>query len=180
MIFVKIEGTDQYLAADYSKDIEGKLVKLYGIPEQDINFIISGSLFTHKGQEQTSFQVVCEIVAPEKFEVKEKEVEKYLAESLQNIAIHSHILFTYFKENHYYDETNPEYPLYMTEENMVKAETEDEYNEEKESEDDNGSDLDDGIYMGNVFQELDDFVASHPEMSKDEATLLYYKNKAKN
>jgi len=31
--------------------------------------------------------------------------------------------------------------------------------------------------MGNIFEDLDNFIASHPEMSKDEATLEYYKQK---
>lgn len=59
----------------------------------------------------------------------------------------------------------------MTEENMVKVDSNE--NVVETNEDDSTIEP----YMGNIFEDLDNFIASHPEMSKDEATLEYYKQK---
>lgn len=175
MVFVKFEGADQYIATDFSLDIQSKLTKLYGIKENELNFLMEDSFFVHHGQEQTSFQVLVEILAPEELMEKEKEVEKFLAKELNNLAIHSHILFRYFPSSHAYDEINPDYPEYMTPDNMVKAESGQEQEDEEREEE--GLPVKSDLFTGNIFQELDDFVAAHPEMGKDEATIEYYKRK---
>lgn len=174
MVFVKFEGADQYIASDFSHDINRKLQKIYGIKENELNFLMEDSFFVHDGQEQTSFQVLVEILAPEELMSKEKELEKFLAKELNNLAIHSHIIFTYFSSSHAYDEINSDYPEYMTPDNMVKASNEEEQKDEESEEE--GLEEND-LFTGNIFQELDDFVAAHPEMTKDEATIEYYKRK---
>ena len=172
MIFIKIEGADPYIATDFTRDIEDDLVKLYGnLPSEDLNFIIENSLFIHEGQEQTSFQVFVKVLSPKSYEEKEKVIENFLALQLKNIAIHSHIIFEYYYESNAYDESDVNYPLYMTEENMVKVDGNE--NVVETNEDDSTIEP----YMGNIFEDLDNFIASHPEMSKDEATLEYYKQK---
>lgn len=175
MIFIKIEGADPYIASDFTADIWEDLARKFNTNENNILFKVENSLLVHKGQEQTSFVVLVEVEAPSSFKPVEKEVEKFLAEKLKNLAVHSHILFKYFEESSHYDETDESYPLYLTADNMVKAMEED----EATSSDEEDEATVEEPYMGNVFKELDDFVASHPEMSQEEATIEYYKRKRK-
>lgn len=169
MVFVKIFGADPYVASDVTKEAVEGIAKRYGIDREELNFVMLESLFVHEGQEQTSFQVLAEVLAPKSLQKKEQEVERFLAEKLKNLAVHSHILFTYFDPKSEYDETDGEYPPYLSPDNMVKA-------EEQIEEQEGGAPIED-LFTGNVFQELDEFVASHPEMGKDEATLEFYERK---
>lgn len=177
MVYVKIIGADQYLAMEFSSTVERKLAVTLGIDRNDIAFICPEAFFVHSGQEQTSFHVLVEILMPKDCQPKEKAVADLLMESLKDLSVHSHLIFTYFDKASEYDNIDADYPQYMNASNMVKAETakeaEDEENQEEEEESE-------APYMGNVFQELDDFVAAHPEMSKNQATLEFYRRKNAN
>lgn len=175
MIFIKIEGADQYIASEFSGDIWEDLAKVFNTSQDKILFTVENSLLVHKGQEQTNFVALVEVLAPSKFKAVEKEAEKFLAEKMKNLAVHTHIIFTYYEEESHYDETDENYPLYLAADNMVKAES-DEPVEDEEYDDD---EVVEEPYMGNIFQELDEYVAAHPEMSQEEATIEYYKSKRK-
>ncbi len=169
MVFIKIEGADQVIAMEFSNSVQRSLAKRLGIKEEELVFVTPESFFVHGGQEQTSFHVLVEVLLPKDLKPKEKDVVELLQRRLHEIAIHSHIVFTYFDSESEYDEIDHDYPDYMDNTNMVKAET------EQDDQDEEGAEPE--PYMGNVFQELDDFVAAHPELSKDQATIEYYKEK---
>lgn len=170
MVFIKIEGADQVIAMEFSGAVQKKLAGVLGIDEGAIAFLCPESFFVHGGQEQTSFRVLVEVMMPKELQAKEAPAAALLAKKLHDIAVHSHVVFTYFDKAHEYDEIDHDYPDYMDSTNMVKAAAED------EPEDEDGEQSP-APYMGNVFSELDGFVASHPEMSKDRATIEYYKQK---
>lgn len=165
MIFITIEGADQYLAMEFSKDIEPKIIKALNIKENEINFICPESFFVHNGQEQTSFHALITIKLPTKFKDRQQELISIISKDIKSLSVHSHFLFIYFDEENEYDNIDNEYPLYLSEDNMVKVNDEEENKEDEEP------------YTGNIFEELDNFVASHPEMSKEEATEEFYKQK---
>lgn len=167
MVFIRIDGADQYLAMEFSQVVEPKIVEELKIKEDDIAFICPECFFVHKGQEQTSFHTLLTVKIPTKYKSHEKKLAEILFKELNNLTVHSHILFEYFDEKEEYDQINGDYPTYMDSTNMVKAEQE----EDEETTDAQQP------YMGNVFEELDNFVAKHPEMTKDQATEEFYKEK---
>lgn len=171
MVFIKLYGADQFPAMDYCHVIEAALEKKVNLGT-DIAFICPDSFFVHKGQEQTSFHVLCEVLAPRSLKSKESAIAGILSESLKQLSVHSHIVFSYF--DYEKDNIDKDYPVYLTKDNMVKVDSGEEEGEEGEdSENEGGTD----IFYGNAFSELDDYVAAHPEMTKDEATLKYYSEK---
>jgi len=166
MVLIKIEGADQYLAMQFSKVVEPKLSKELGINEDEINFICPETFFVHNGQEQTSFHVLLTISLPLELKNHEHSISNILFKELKNLSVHSHIIFSYFDSKEEFDSIDNEYPLYLTETNMV--------NINNESEDNNNTEE---PYMGNVFEDVDSYVKAHPDISEDQATDEFYKSK---
>ena len=178
MIFIKLYGADQYIGMENSEKIENYLRKECDIKD-DICFICTSSYLVHAGQEQTSFQALCEVLAPVDLKPLRDKISKGLIKGLKEVTVHSHIAFRWFDREDMVDCIDHDYPDYMTKDNMVQAQNPDESQEPQEEEDPSEDSENPNIYFGNIFQELDDFVAAHPEMSKDEATLAYYDQKRK-
>lgn len=176
MVFIKLYGADQVIGMQVSDQIESYLRKRVEIPDP-ISFICTESFLVHGGQEQTSFRVLCEVVAPSDLQGQREDIARVLSEALRNLSVHSHIIFTWFDRSDEFEFIDHDYPDYLTPDNMVRIASD---GEEEGDEDDEGGSEDGCIaagkepYFGNVFQDLDDFVKAHPEMSEDEATLAFY------
>lgn len=167
MIIIKILGMDSYEAIRYTKKLQKKLADLYQVTESEIEFYAADGFIIHDGFEQTNFRLNIEIQAPEQFEDIENEVKDLIAETLreENIAIHFHFLFTYFDPSHEYLLTDDDYPLYMTDKNTVKAETEEEVDTEEDNDDEEEYDE---PYMGDIIDAFDEYVKKHPNATNRE------------
>ncbi len=189
MIIIKLFGMDSYEAIRYTKKLEKKLVDLYQINEDEIEFYAGEGFIIHNGFEQTNFCLNIEIEAPEQYEEIENEVKDTITDILrdENVAVHFHFLFTYFNPVHEYLLNDESYPLYMSESNTIKAEE-----EEVDTSEDNDEDEEeyDEPYMGDIIGEFDEYVKKHPNASnreiyealsgiREEVTNRHYEAKAK-
>lgn len=166
MIIVKLFGMDSYEAIRYTKKLEKKLLEIYQVEENELEFYAGEGFIIHNGFEQTNFRLNVEIQAPETFEELENEVKDAILEILreENVAVHFHFLFTYFNPEHEYLMNDEDYPLYMSEDNTVKAENDDidtsEDNEDEEEYDE--------PYMGDIMTQYDEYIKKHPNATNRE------------
>ena len=143
MVTISIYGLDQYTVGHYSKDHTKNIANLFEISEEQICFYAPDAYVFHKGVEQTSWNTIVKINAPEFLEVNEEKVAKYIQNTLSEFTIHLFIEFYYFKKSHRYERINKEYPRFIKEDNLVNAE-EEEYSEGDE------------LYEGNIFEGLEE------------------------
>ena len=154
MIIVNIKGMDVFHIISKTKELHPALVSLYKVKEDDLLFYAQEGFVVHDGIEQTSFVLFVYIEADEKYKNKEKDVMRVIKNILSDTAIHFYFKFTYKKEDEEYLIKDEKYPLYMTDENVVKAHQEHDSDEEP--------------YLGNVISEYENYIDSHPNASADE------------
>ena len=147
MINISILGLDQFVVGDYSREITKKIADAYEINEDEILFYAPQAFIFHKGFDQSAYNVVVKVEAERKYEVFEKIVFTIISKTLSKYVIHMNIQFVYFDEEHCYSYKNEEYPLYMSESNVV-------YDGGYEEE----SDEDVEVYDGNIFENLDELI----------------------
>ncbi|MCQ2798403.1 MAG: hypothetical protein MJ220_00770 [Bacilli bacterium] len=167
MITISILGLDQYVIGHYSKRHTENIAQIFETEENEINFYAPQSIIVHNGVEQTSWQTVVVVSAPEQYAILEDKVADYIIETLKEVTIHISIRFEYYSRDHAYDYVNEEYPRYIASDNIVDVE--DPYAEMDEEE------YDGPIpepYLGNAFEgkedELDAKYAADEEYIKDE------------
>lgn len=169
MITIKLFGMDSYEAIKYTKKLTIKLAELYDVSENEIEFFATDGFIIHNGFEQTNFRLDVEIEAPEQFEELENEVKDAICDFLrdENVAVHFRFLFTYFNPSHEYVLIDDSYPLYMNDNNTVKAK-DDEDEEVDTSSDSEDEEEYDEPYMGDIIGAFDEFVQSHPNATNRE------------
>ena len=140
MITIRIYGLDSYAVGHYSKSHTENLAQLFETKEENICFVASDEYVFHKGVEQTSWQALVTVIAPEKYEPLEDKVATYLLKTLNEFSIHIQIVFEYFHGHHEHEFTNSDYPRYIKDENLVNVEDED----------------DDELYEGNIFEGMEE------------------------
>ena len=140
MITIRIYGLDSYAVGHYSKDHTENLAQLFETKEENICFVASDEFVFHKGVEQTSWQALITVIAPEKYEPLESKIATYLLKTLTEFSIHVQIVFEYFHGHHEHEFTNKDYPRYIKEDNLVNVEEEDE---------------DDELFEGNIFEGME-------------------------
>lgn len=160
MITVSLLGGDQYLAPEIVSGIQTKLADLYETDPEEIVFYAPDSFLIFNGVEQTSYQLNVVVEAPRRLAVTEKSVAQYLLKSLQDYAVHIHVLFRYFDPEHEYAFVNPDYPRFMTASNSLKFDADDEPAETE-------SDMEEP-YLGNAFKSVEDKFGSSTEVCFDE------------
>ncbi len=170
MITVSLLGMDYYQAIDVTKKIHNRLVEIYRCKDEDLVFFAPESFLIHDGIEQTSFRLNIRVEAPDMYMDRESEVKEALFDALKDVAIHFRLLFTYFEPEHEYLKIDDTYPEYMTEKNVVKAETDDEHDHDHEEDDDDDSYSEEyeEPYMGDIIGEFDAYVQNHPDATNDE------------
>lgn len=164
MIIVSLLGTDPYNAIDYTKRLHKGLVNAYGIDDNDLEFFAPESFLIHDGMEQTSFHLNVRIEAPYEYQDREETVLDYLKDAFKDLSVHVRILFTYFDPEHEHVLFDPDYPPFMTERNVVKADTHEEEEEDEEEEVDEKEEP----YMGDIIGEFDAYVKAHPDATDRE------------
>lgn len=143
MITISILGLDQYTIGHYSKEHTANLASLYETNEDNINFYAPNCYIFHDGVEQTSWNTIVRIHAPEEYEKLEEKVNKYLVETLKEFSINLQLEFFYYHGHHHHEYINSSYPRYIKEDNVVNVE-EEELGEGEE------------LYEGNIFEGLED------------------------
>lgn len=139
MITITMIGLDQYTVAHYSKDHTKNLADLFETSEENILFVATDSLTFYKGVDQPSWNSVIKVNAPSKFEAVKNVVAKYLISTLKDFSINLAIEFTFYHEHDRFEYINPDYPHFLTEENIANVE-EDELNDGEE------------LFEGNIFE----------------------------
>ena len=140
MITIRIYGLDSYAVGHYSKDHTENLAQLFETKEENICFVASDEFVFHSGVEQTSWQALVTVIAPEKYEPLEDKVASYLLKTLTEFSIHVQIVFEYFHSHHEHEFENKDYPRFIKDENLVNVED---------------SDDDDELYEGNIFEGME-------------------------
>lgn len=139
MILITVYGLDAYTVGHYSGVHTKNIANLFEVPEEEILFNATGEYIFHDGVEQTSWNAVVEVSAPDKFEPMEEKVSKYLIETLKEFSINLVVNFKYFHGHHQHSFVNKEYPRFITDQNMVHVE----------------EDEDEELYEGNVFEGME-------------------------
>ncbi len=176
MITFQILGLDQFVVGHYSKDHTANLAQLYESDESLINFYAPNSMVFHNGVEQTSWNTIVIVRAPEKYKPVESHIASYLIQTLSEFSINLEIEFEYFSSSSRYEHINESYPRYILDDNVKEAditlsnempdlgETEEEgcchdhegdecschHHHDEENED---------IFLGNAFEGLEDELA---------------------
>ena len=139
MIIINCYGLDQYAVGHYSKEHTENLAQLFETKEDDIIFVAQDEFVYQKGIEQTSWQALIKVEAPEKYEMIEDKVASYLLKTLTDFSIHVRVVFEYFHGHHEHVFVNKDYPRYIKQDNLVNVE---------ESEEDE-------LYEGNIFEGME-------------------------
>ena len=148
MVIVNFSGLDIFLVGDLNKAVHSKVAAAYGLDDEDVIFKASDSFIFYKGTEQTSFNLLIKIDAPEEYVDSEEMVASILMEASKNYSVHVRILFSYYDPTHYYERVNKDYPEYIEENQEVDID-DSEYNDEEEYDEES-------LYTGNVFKDLDE------------------------
>lgn len=161
MITISILGLDQFVVGKYSSEHTENLAQAFECDEDEVNFYAPQAMIFHKGVEQTSWNCLVKIDLEEKYRSSEENVARYILETLKDFCVHIEIRFEYYENNTTYKLINDDYPLYLTEKNVVSVDDSYEEDFEEPSEDD--------LYTGDVFDGMQDKLekALNPEIFKD-------------
>lgn len=142
MITISIIGLDSYVVRDYSLRHTKKLAELLEIEKEKLNFYAPNCAYFHEGADQTSWNILVRINAPEKYQRFEKQIAKYIGHTLTELTINVDIEFYYYQESSRYEFINDEYPRFLREDNSIEILYE-------EIEDD------EEVYDGNIFEDFE-------------------------
>ena len=124
MVTISIYGLDQYVVGHYSKDHTANIASLLEVDEKDVVFYSPNAYVFHNGVEQTSWNTIVKVNAPEQCEKLEDKLANYIIQTLKEFSIHLVVEFTYYHKHHCYEFVNKEYPRFISEENVVNVEDE--------------------------------------------------------
>lgn len=148
MITITIYGLDQFVVGNLSRELTPLIAKLYEVDEDEVNFIAPNAMMFHKGVEQTSWNILILVDAPKKVSVLQDHMAELMLHGIGDVAIHVTVEFKYYSEDDRYTKINPDYPRFISEENLVDVDNE--YPENLEEGED-----EDQIYTGDIFAGLD-------------------------
>lgn len=148
MVIVNFSGLDMFLVGELNKKIHSRIAACYGLDDEDVIFQAPDSFIFYKGSEQTSFNLLIKVDAPEEYEDVEETVASILIEASREYSVHVRILFNYYDPIHYYESINNNYPEYIQNTPEIDVDESD-YDED-------GEYSDDDIYTGNMFEDLEE------------------------
>lgn len=131
MVTITVLGLDQYIVGRLSRELTPNLAKIYEMEEEDIVFISPNNMVFHKGTEQTSWHTIVKVNAPKKVAVLEEEVDKIIANAFKEITINLVVEFLYYAQDSRHVHLNEEYPRFLSEENLVDVDYEEDYDPEE-------------------------------------------------
>ena len=149
MITITMYGLDQFVVGNLSRELTPLVAKLYEVDESEVNFIAPNAMVFHKGTEQTSWNILIQVNAPKKVSVLQDQMAQLMLHGIGEVAIHVAVEFTYYSQDNRYTKINPDYPRFISDENLVGLD--DEYPEDIEE-----GEEDDEIFTGDIFEGLKD------------------------
>ena len=150
MITITFYGLDQFVVGNLSRELTPLVAKLYEVDESEVIFIAPEAMVFHKGTEQTSWNILIHVHAPKKVMVLQDQMSQLMLHGIGEVAIHVTVEFYYYSQDDRYQKINPDYPRFISEENLVGLEDDDQVEDREEGEDD------DQIYTGDIFEGLGD------------------------
>ncbi len=143
MITITVLGLDDNSVGHYYKENTENLANIYETEPENVSFFACEGVMIHEGVEQTSWNVILRVNAPEKYEILEEKIADYLLKTFKDFAINIAVEFSYYYEDRRYEHINEAYPRFIKEDNAVNVEPEE---------------LGDGeeLYEGNVFEGFED------------------------
>ena len=147
MVTFNVYGLDQFVVGELSARISKDIAKIYEVDPDEVHFISSSNMVFHNGNEQTSWRVIIEVLAPKKVEVLQEQMCNLLEHYISEVAIHLEVVFRYYSVDHYHKKLNSDYPLFLEDKNLVNFD--EEYNEDMEE-----GEEEDEIYTGDIFEGL--------------------------
>ena len=170
MITIQILGLDPYVVGHYSKDHTANLAQLFEVGEDKISFYAHAGMMFHSGVEQTSWDTLVIVRAPEQCHPLEEAVTDYIFKTLTQFSINVTVQFNYFHEEHSHQKFNEQYPRFIGPDQINPDEYNDDEEYEAEQEADEECDCDEhdhhhhsegekidindeeSIYLGNAFE----------------------------
>ena len=144
-----MSGLDQFVVGNLSKELTPLVAKLYEVEENEVVFLSPQTMVFHKGVEQTSWNIIIEVKAPQQFAHVQDKMADLLLHGIGEVAIHVNVFFSYFSADDFYKKVNDDYPLYITEANIVDFQEEDEFDDDDEDDEE-----EENIYTGDIFEGL--------------------------
>ena len=154
MITITFYGLDQFVVGNLSRELTPLVAKLYEVDEDEVVFVATNAMVFHKGTEQTSWNILIHVTAPKKVSVLQEQMSQLMLHGIGEVAIHVTVEFYYYSQDDRYQKINPDYPRFITEENLVDVD--EEYDEDREE-----GEEDDQIYTGDIFEGLGDQHEGH-------------------
>ena len=145
MITITIYGLDQFVVGNLSRELTPLIAKLYEVEEDEVNFIAPNAMMFHKGVEQTSWNILINVRAPKKVSVLQDHMAELMLHGIGDVAIHVAVEFDYYSQDDRYTKINPDYPRFISDDNLVDLDNE--YPEDIEEGED-----EDQIYTGDIFE----------------------------
>ena len=149
MIIISIYGLDQFVVGRLSRELSENLADMYETSEDNFTFIANDDTVFHKGVEQTSWDTYVTVKANIRYSIIEDIVASFLLNQLSYYSINVTINFEYTDDSHTHQRINKEYPRFITDENIVNVDDE---NEEDAEDDILGEE--DELYDGDIFQDF--------------------------
>lgn len=115
MITIQVLGLDEFVVGRYSRESTEALAQAFECNPDEISFFAPNSMVFHRGVEQTSWNTLVIVLAPNKYKAVEKVVADTIGQTLNLYSIHLQVVFRYFDENARYEYINKEYPRFLTE-----------------------------------------------------------------
>ena len=160
MILITIYGLDRFVVGRLSRELSRNLAQAYEVSEDEFLFVGTENMVFHQGYEQTSWNVILKIEAPENLHDLEETAKEVLLDGLKPYAINVSLLFSYFHKEHSHLEENKDYPRFISGENVVEVEDEEyEYDDDEEDEEHHHHHHDDEddeetLFTGDIFEGL--------------------------
>ena len=148
MITITFYGLDQFVVGRISRELTPMVAKLYEVSEDDVCFVAPQVMVFHNGTEQTSWNILIHVHAPQRVAVVQDQMAALLLNGIGDVAIHKAIEFYYYHQDDRYQKINEAYPRFISEENLVGVD--DEYPEDIEEGED-----EDQIYTGDIFKDFE-------------------------
>ena len=140
MINVILKGVDEFLGSHVESLLTPRIASICKVSNDEVVFTCLHSIIYHGGVDQTSYHMIVTFELEDKYSPFEKELANFVLEASKSFAVHCHINFNYLSKP-YYQRIEKDYPLYVTMENEVAIE------EDEESEE---------VYTGDIFANFKD------------------------
>lgn len=144
MIDILLKGVDEFLGAQVETQLTPAIAGICHVGNDEVMVTCLHSMIYHGGVDQTSFHMIIQVEAEERFRQFEKELAEYLLKASKEFSVHCRLNFRY-TDGGAYQRIDPDYPPFVTKSNSVEIAS-DESSEEDE------------IYTGDIFENFEELL----------------------